>query len=298
MRRRDLDHAGAELAVDVVIGDDRDLAVGQRQLDLLADQRSVALVLRVDHHGHVAQHRLRSCGRHDDRARTVHQRVADVPQRAVFFLARHLQVRHRGLQHRVPAHEPLAAVDQAFLVQPHEGLDDHLRELLVHREVLVAPAHRVAQPAHLAGDGVAGLLLPVPHPRDEVLAAQVVAALARGLQLALDDDLRGDAGVVCARHPQRVVAAHAVVARQRVHHRLVEGMAHVQRAGHIGRRQLDAEGGLGRVQGRRIQAGGFPRGAPVGFQGGGFEGLGKFGHGAVSAGSMRGAGVREKGCEF
>jgi hypothetical protein len=59
------------------------------------------------------------------------------------------------------------------------------------------------------------------------------------LQLALDHDLGGDAGVVGAGHPQRVVAAHAVVARQRVHDGLVERVAHVQRAGDVGRRQLD-----------------------------------------------------------
>jgi hypothetical protein len=61
------------------------------------------------------------------------------------------------------------------------------------------------------------------------------------IELALDDDLGGDAGVVGARLPQRVVAAHAVVARQRVHERLVEAVAHVQRAGDVRRRQQDAE---------------------------------------------------------
>jgi hypothetical protein len=45
--------------------------------------------------------------------------------------------------------------------------------------------------------------LPVPHLGDEVLAAQVVARQACILQLAFDHDLRGDAGVVGARHPQR-----------------------------------------------------------------------------------------------
>ena len=36
--RGDLDHAGAELAIDVLVGDDRDLAVDQRQHHRLADQ--------------------------------------------------------------------------------------------------------------------------------------------------------------------------------------------------------------------------------------------------------------------
>ena len=86
--------------------------------------------------------------------------------------------------------------------------------------------------------------------------------LARVLQLPFDDDLRGDAGMVGARQPQRVEALHAVVARQRVHDRLVERMAHVQRAGDVGRRQLDAERRLGRVQRRLIGTAGFPQRAP------------------------------------
>jgi hypothetical protein len=69
-----------------------------------------------------------------------------------------------------------------------------------------------------------------------------VAGNALGVELAFDDDLRGDAGVVGARLPQRVPAAHAVVAGERVHDRLVEAVAHVQRAGDVGRRQQDAEG--------------------------------------------------------
>jgi len=55
------------------------------------------------------------------------------------------------------------------------------------------------------------------------------------------DDLGGDAGMVGARQPERVEAAHPVVAGQRVHDRLVERMAHVQDAGHVRRWQLDRE---------------------------------------------------------
>ena len=80
---------------------------------------------------------------------------------------------------------------------------------------------------------------------------------------------------------------HAVVARQRVHDRLVERMAHVQRAGHVGRRQLDAERGLGRVQRRHIGAAGFPQRAPARLDGGGFEGFGEFGHGMGRHGRRR-----------
>ncbi|MNN53133.1 hypothetical protein D3C81_1678700 [compost metagenome] len=94
-------------------------------------------------------------------------------------------------------------------------------------------------------------------------------------KLALHHDLRGDAGVVGARHPQRVGAQHARVARQPVHDGLVEGMAHVQRAGHIRRRQLDREVRAGRVEGRLGDAAALPLGGPFRLDGGGFEALGK-----------------------
>ena len=84
------------------------------------------------------------------------------------------------------------------------------------------------------------------------------------VELALDHDLRGDAGVVGARLPQRVVAPHAVVADQRVHQGVLEGVAHVQRAGDVGRRQHDAVGvGLpGSVGGLEIAVR-FPQRVPV-----------------------------------
>ena len=91
------------------------------------------------------------------------------------------------------------------------------------------------------------MLFPLPYFADEILAgfsrcgAHVMAVDALGLQLTLDHDLRGNARMVCAGNPHGVEAAHAVIAREAVHDGLVERMAHVQGAGHIGRRQLNGE---------------------------------------------------------
>ena len=51
---------------------------------------------------------------------------------------------------------------------------------------------------------------------------EVVAGLALGVQLALHHHLGGDAGVVGARLPEGALALHAVVADQRVHHRVLK----------------------------------------------------------------------------
>ena len=73
------------------------------------------------------------------------------------------------------------------------------------------------------------------------VAAELVAVGLLPLhQLALDHHLRGDAGVVGARLPQHVLAAHALEAAQHVLQRVVERVPHVQRARHVGRRDDDA----------------------------------------------------------
>ena len=107
-----------------------------------------------------------------------------------------------------------------------------------------------------------------------------MARLVLGLQLTLHDDLRRNARMVGSDHPVRVVALHPVIANQRVHQGLLERMPHVERPGHIGRRQLDAVSGRlrGRPRGPRPrlkQAARFPDWVPAGFDSGGFKTLGE-----------------------
>src|SRR3546814_4171352 len=89
-------------------------------------------------------------------------------------------------------------------------------------------------------------------------AAVELDALLR--QLGLDHHLSGDAGVVGARLPQHVAALHALVAAEDVLDRVVQRMAHVQAARHVGRREYDGEGRLGLVELRREGVRGLPAG--------------------------------------
>ena len=252
----------------------------------------------MHHHRHVAQHGLGAGGGHHDgiqslcfqRAVCVHQRVADVPERAFFLFAFHLQIAHGAHQHRVPVHQTLAAVNQALFIQLHKGFCHRFGQLFVHGEVLAAPVHAVAHSAHLGGDSVSRFFFPLPHLLGEGLAPQVVAADVLLLQLALHHDLGGNAGVVGARNPSGVKAGHAVVAGQAVHDGLVERVPHMQRAGHVGRRQLDGEvltlgggcriGRAGAAEAGHPVAPLFPLGAPMRLERCGFKRFGK----AVEAG--------------
>src|SRR6185312_13250765 len=94
------------------------------------------------------------------------------------------------------------AVDEALLVEAYEGFFNCLREPVVHREVFARPVDAGAEAAHLVGDGVAVLVLPLPHTLSESLAAELLAGgFAFGGELTFDHHLRGDAGVVGAGDP-------------------------------------------------------------------------------------------------
>ena len=264
VRGGDLHHAGAELAVDVVVGDDGDLAVAERQAHGLADEVGVTLVVGVHHHGGVAEHGFGAGGGDDEGAAAVGERVGNGQELAVLFLAHHFQVGNGGLEHGVPVDQALAAVDQAFFEQAHEGFDDGLAGAFVHGEGFAAPVAGGAHAAHLPGDGVAGVLLPLPDLLDELVAAEGITgfALAFEREVARDDHLGGDAGVVGADLPEGV---------ERVHEGVLERMAHVQGAGDVRGRQHDGVG-LALAAGPEAAAG-LPMGVPLGFEGLGFEAL-------------------------
>ncbi len=61
----------------------------------------------------------------------------------------------------------------------------------------------------------------------------------RSVNLPLDHHLGRDAGMIGARLPQHVRAAHALEAAQHVLQGIVQRMAHMQRAGDVGRRNDD-----------------------------------------------------------
>ena len=147
VRWRYLHAARAELAVYVVVGDYRDAAGRQGQIHGGTYQRAVAFVFGMDGDGRVAQHGLRAGGGDYqivfavERARALGQRVADMPKVAGLLDVLHFQIGNRRLQRRIPVDQPLAAVDQAIVVETHEDLQHRARESFVHGEALAVPVH-------------------------------------------------------------------------------------------------------------------------------------------------------------
>jgi len=93
-------------------------------------------------------------------------------------------------------------------------------------------------------------LFPLPHSLDELFASQIVPGEAFLSEFTLHHCLSGDASMICARHPQRGLARHAVVADERVLHGSNDSVAKMERASDVGRWHGDDKGFLGRVDAR------------------------------------------------
>ena len=222
-----LTESRSELAVHVGVGDDGNGPSRERQREFPADEFPVALVVGMGRDRGVAQQGLRARRRDFDIAfggagsRPLHEGIADVVHGAALVLVLHLVVGEGGAAGRAPFDEILAPVDETALVERDENLAHGPGQAFVEREPLAAPVAGGADLFELLRDDCVMLGLHLPGLFDELLAAQVAAVHACGAQSLLHDMLRGDAGVVGARHPQCRLPAHAVIPHQDILERVV-----------------------------------------------------------------------------
>src|SRR3712207_1291648 len=230
---------------DVLVGEDFYFPVDERHANSTPDETGVPLIVGVDDEGYVAEHGLRA-GREDLRVRlavrtgpfAVREGIAEAVEPAAHLLVADLEVGNSGAVARTPVSDAVAAVDQARLVELDEGREHRAYVLLVRRVAQASPVYRRAEPLELSEYLRAGLFGEDAATLHELFAPEVPAGLRLLAQdLALDDVLEGDGGVVDTRKPQGLVALHAGSANEGVLDGAVERVPHVQRPRHVGWRQ-------------------------------------------------------------
>ena len=240
--RRYLEATRTKLDIDIVVFDDRDFAAYQGHHHFFAFEVLVLGVVGVDTHGGIAHNRFGTGGRHNGIPLLAYDFIAQVVEFAVLFLVNHLFVGEGGQGLGVPVDHAHAAVDQAFVVQIAEDLDDAFGTGLVHRETGAVPIARCAQLAKLLEDDAAMFVGPGPRVLEELFAGQVGLFDALTGQTVHHFGFGGDGGMVGTRHPAGVKAHHARTTHQDVLNGVVEHVAHVQHARHIGGRNDDGIG--------------------------------------------------------
>ena len=198
---RDLESAGAEADVHVLVGDHRHLTPRERHHCHLADKTPVSGVFGIDRDGSVAEDRLRAGGSHRQRFARSGDRILHVVELSGLVLVLHFEIRDGGPTAGAPVDQVDIAVDVTLLVERHEDLGYGLPVSVVHREPLGLVVAGATQALELVDDR--GPVLPTPFPDAplELLAADILFAQPLTGQLPLHLVLSGDARVVCAHDP-------------------------------------------------------------------------------------------------
>ena len=172
--RRDLQRAAAKLPIDLLIPDDRNFPIDDRHDGGLADELVISIVFRVHRYSRIAQDRFGADRRHRQITVRAFDEVFEVVQRGIFFAVFHLDVGHGGFEAGRPVDQACAAIDQALIVQAHEGFTHGAAQTFVEREALAIPIARCAKAADLRLNDAAVFRFPVPHALDELFTAQIV----------------------------------------------------------------------------------------------------------------------------
>ena len=189
---------------------------------MFALQPLVLLLFGVDTNSDIAEDRLRTRGRHDGvLARFLSNRIAQVVEFVMLVVIDNLLVGEGSLTLRIPVDHTQAAVDEAFLIQVAEHLDDRFGAGLVHGERCSVPIAGATEFAQLLEDDTSVLVRPIPRMLEELLAREV--GFVDSLLLEALDDLRfrSNRRMVGARNPAGVLALQACTANEDILNRLV-----------------------------------------------------------------------------
>ena len=244
VRRGHFQAARSEFAVHVLVEDDRHLPIGHGHPGAFAVKVGEALVFGVDANRRVAHNGLRAGGRDGQVfAVGIHDFIPDVVKLSVLFGMDDFFIAQRRLRSGVPVDHALAPVDEAFLVEVDEGVDDAIVILFIHGEARARPVATGTELLQLFEDDPPVLMGPIPCVFQEFIPRQVRLLDALLTQPAHHLGFGGNGCMVRTRHPAGVLAHHPCAAHQHVLDGVVEHVPHVEHAGDI-RRGNDHRVGL------------------------------------------------------
>ena len=139
-----------------------------------------------------------------------------MPEETVLLFIFNFRVGQRRLAFRAPINDPIAAVDQPFVIKLTEHFDDRAVAAFVHREAFTLPVAGGAQFSELLHDRFTVVLSPLPCPRQKILSANIFFGQALFSHLLHNLYFGGNGCVIRARQPERLIPRHSLVADQHV----------------------------------------------------------------------------------
>ena len=163
MSRSDFYSAGAIFHIGVLVGDDWDLSISQRQVNFFTNKVFVSLVFWVYSYGCVTKQCLWASSRYDDFFITINHWVCDIPELALFILVIHLNIGKRSLMFWTIVNEFFASVNHAVFPHFFECGIDTANNIFVQSKGEISPRTTSAKSSHLELHVATLLLNKIPN---------------------------------------------------------------------------------------------------------------------------------------
>ena len=232
---------GTELNVHIIVLDDRDNTVYQRNDYFLSFQPCVLGVVGVDTHCRIA-HDCFGTGRCYyciAAFRITFHLIAEIEQFSVLFLVDHFFVRKGSQRFRVPVYHTDTTVNQSFVVQVYKYFQYAFAAFLIHSKGGAVPVTGCTQFAELLQDNASVLFCPVPGMFQELITGQVCLLDALGSEFVYNFCFGSDGSVVSSRHPTGILAFHTGTTNQNILNGIIKHVSHVQHTGDVRGRNDD-----------------------------------------------------------
>lgn len=236
MGRRDFKTSGAKLPVNIGIGNNGNFPACHRHYGCFAHKMAVAAVFRMHTDGSVARNGLRSCGGYRQIAGSIGEGIAHAPKLAILVRMFNLIVRKGRMAARTPVNDIVAPVNKALVIKPGKNLAHGAGKAIVHGKTQPCPVHRAAKSFNLLKYFMPIGFAPLPDAFNKGLASKVIASQAFPGNAPFHHILGGNAGMVRTWNPQHIFAQLSRMSAQGVYERQIQGMANMQRASDIWRR--------------------------------------------------------------
>ena len=228
MCRCDLYNTCTKLHIYIIICDDRDLTVYDRQIQHLAYHIFITIILRIDCYGCITEKCLRTCGCQINISGTVCGLITQMPKMTCLILIFYLCIRNRSQTMRTPVDNTLSTIDQSLVVQIDKYFLDCLGASLIHGETLSVPVAGRTDLFQLFYNAATVLLLPVPNMLQKLLSADIILGNTLLPKFFHYLCLCGNGCMVGSRYPECLITLHSLKTDQNILKCIIQGMSHVE----------------------------------------------------------------------
>ena len=174
MCRRDFYDTGTKFHIYIIISNQRNFTVYQRQNQFFANQIFIPLIIRIHGYCCITKKCLRTCCSQINITASIRKRIAQMPKMSFLIFILYFRIRNRSQAVWTPVDDSLPTVNQTFIIKIYKNFLNCFITALIHRKTLSIPITGRAHFLKLRYNSSAEFIFPCPCTLQKLFSANIV----------------------------------------------------------------------------------------------------------------------------